>query len=73
MHVVCGRTTMIPASERERAFREDLNALLLKHRAELQITDDGAPWGLHCAIAVVTMEALWDDQDIAAEFTTFQL
>ena len=37
--------------EREDAFRRDLAALLAKHKAELEITDDGKPYGLHSAEA----------------------
>lgn len=60
--------------EREDAFRRDLAALLEKHKAELEITDDGKPYGLHSAEAVVTMMGEWDEAgNQTAEYTEFRI
>lgn len=65
---------MLTSQKREAAFRRDLEELLKKHRAELQITDDGKPFGMHRPLAVITMMAEWGvDPDMAdyAEYTEF--
>lgn len=60
--------------QREEEFRADLAALLIKHGAEISVTDDGEPWGLHSGIAVVCMQAVWDaDGNMLADFTEFNL
>ena len=60
--------------EREDAFRRDLAELLAKHKAELDITDDREPYGLHSGIAVVTMMSEWDDDgNQTADYTEFRL
>ena len=66
---------MTTAQEREEAFRRDLAELLLKHRAELQITDDGKGYGMHVGIAVVTMMGEWDlvEGKQTADYTEFRL
>ena len=62
------------AAEREKKFREDLKALLEKHGAELNITDDGSPWGGHRGVATITMVSVWDDNcDITAEYTEYEI
>ena len=58
--------------EREEEFRRDLAELLAKHKAELDITDDGKSYGMHSGIAVVTMMNEWDeDGNQTAEYTEF--
>lgn len=65
---------MKTAKEREAAFRHDLSALLAKHEAELTLTDDGKPYGMHTGIAVVTMTNQFDsDGNEIAEYTEFRL
>lgn len=60
--------------EREAAFRRDLAELLAKHDAELVITDDHKPWGLHSAMAIVSMPTERDaDDNITADYTEFTL
>jgi hypothetical protein len=60
--------------EREDAFRRDLAELLAKHKAELDITDDRKPYGLHSAEAVVTMMSEWDEAgNQTAEYTEFRI
>jgi hypothetical protein len=47
----------VTPEQKEAAFRADLEALLKRHGAEMTITDDGKPWGLHSAVVVITMLA----------------
>lgn len=62
------------SKEREDAFRRDLAELLVKHKAELVITDDGKDYGMHNGIAVVTMMSEWDEAgNQMAKYTEFQL
>jgi hypothetical protein len=64
---------MITSKEREEAFRADLKELLAKHKASLEITDDGASYGMQRPIIEVTMMSEYDDNDHSqtAEFTQF--
>ena len=69
-----GDTTMQTPKEREIAFRRDLAELLVKHRAELEITDDGKSYGMHSAEAVVTMMSEYDAAgNQTAEYTEFRI
>lgn len=62
------------ASEREAAFRADFAALLAKHGAEIQITDDGRPYGMHSGICIVTMDGTYDkDGEPVKVYTEFNL
>lgn len=61
-------------ADREAAFRKDLADLLAKHGADLEITDDGKPYGMHTGIATVTMYSDWDDTGVQiADFTEFRI
>lgn len=62
-------------AEREAEFRKDLQELLLKHGAELHITDDGKPCGMHSSICRVEMEGSYDyDNDtMVLPYTEFYL
>ena len=63
---------MRTSKEREEAFRRDLEELLAKHNAELDITDDARAYGMHRGIAVVSMMNEWDcDGNQTAEYTDF--
>lgn len=65
---------MVTSAEREKQFREDLKAFLAAHGAELNITDDGSPWGGQRGVATITMVSVWDDNfDITAEYTEFEI
>jgi hypothetical protein len=65
---------MKTATEREAAFRKDLAELLAKHGAELDITDDGKPYGRHSAIAIVSMMCEYDsDGEVSADYTEFRI
>lgn len=62
------------SKERESCFRADLASLLKKHRAELQVTDDGKPWGMHNGVCEVTMYTENDNfGNVTAEYTNFRL
>lgn len=62
------------AKEREEAFRHDLAEMLEKHKAELDITDDGKSYGMHSGIAVVKMMSEWDeDGNQITEYTEFRI
>lgn len=59
---------------REAAFRDELAKLLLKHKAEIVVTDDGEPFGMHSGIAVVTMLSERDrNGNLIAEYAEFRL
>jgi hypothetical protein len=45
----------VSPAEREARFRADLAELLKRHGAEMTITDDGEPWGLHSPIVMIRM------------------
>ena len=65
---------MKTAQQREEDFRRDLQALLEKHSADLEVTDDRKPWGMHSGIAVVTMMAERDaDGNETAAYTEFRI
>lgn len=62
------------AKEREEAFRRDLTELLLKHRAELIITDDGKGYGMHsCVVEVMLASELDAKGNLIAEYAEFQI
>lgn len=42
-------------TDREIAFKLELHALLKKHGAQLEITDDGKDFGMHSGVAIVTL------------------
>ena len=66
---------MVTAKEREDAFRKELQELLDKHGAELTITDDGKPYGLHSGACLVSMGNEFDKStfECVKEFTEFSL
>lgn len=66
---------MKTAVERESAFRKDLDDLLTKHGAVLDITDDGEDCGFGVSgIAVITMYSTWDiNGDQTADFAEFRI
>uniref|UniRef100_A0A6M3L3B8 Uncharacterized protein n=1 Tax=viral metagenome TaxID=1070528 RepID=A0A6M3L3B8_9ZZZZ len=65
---------MLTAKEREATFLSDLTALLAKHYAVLEVTDDGESYGMQCGMCEITMGSEWDDDDNqVSEFTCFRL
>ncbi len=57
----------------ERDFRNDLQLLLDQYGAELEITDDGEPYGGHRAIVVITIMGKWKNGDLVRNFCEFTL
>lgn len=56
---------VITAKEREESFRRDLSELL-------EVTDNGAGYGMQIGIAVITMMSEWDnDNNLIAEYVEF--
>jgi hypothetical protein len=68
-------TTMKKTSEeREKEFRADFKALLEKHGAEFEVTDDGKSYGMHRGIACVTMMSVYNENnELAKDFSEFEL
>lgn len=65
---------VVTARERESAFRKDLAELLAKHKAEMDITDDGRPYGMHSGICTITMDSIFDSEsNETVEYTEFNL
>ena len=66
---------MKTAAEREAEFRADLDALLKRHSAEIDITDDGKPWGMHSGVVRISMGSKYTDDYLTclAEYAEFQL
>lgn len=54
--------------QRRDSFMRDLQSVLNKHKAEIQVTDDGKDYGLHNGVARVSLDA---DGDLP--FTEFDL
>lgn len=64
---------MKTATERETAFRNDLEDLLAKHGATMEITDDGEDYGVS-SVAIITMYSMWDiNNELIADYTEFKL
>lgn len=60
-------------TDREQEFRDDLRALLAKHNAELEITDDGKPYGMATPIVRVSMESVYEGDKLVKDFCEFEL
>jgi hypothetical protein len=62
------------AKQREEDFRRELAELLERHGAEIDVTDDGRPFGMQSGVCLVTMGGQYDeDGKTVAEYTEFQL
>ena len=64
---------MKTAQEREADFRREFAELLARHCAELEVTDDRKPWGMHSGIARITMDSKYIDGALVEDFTEFLL
>lgn len=65
---------MKTSNEIESNFRKDLEELLLKYKAEMDITDDGRPYGMHSGIVRMSISGEWDkDGNVVSEYTEFIL
>lgn len=55
-------------------FLADLNELMKIHGAELQLTDDGKPYGLHSPRILLSLDGEYTkDGDVIAEYGEFEL
>lgn len=60
------------AKEREAAFRAALDELCKKHGAELELTDDGKPYGMHSPVLFISMVGEYDkDGNTIKEYCNF--
>ena len=57
----------------EAAFKEDLQKLLNKHRAELQVMEDDKSYGMQSGICRITIEAVYVDNEATEEWTEFEI
>lgn len=65
---------MKTANEIEADFRKDLEQLLLKYKAEMDITDDGRSYGMHSGIVRISISGEWDkDGNVISEYSEFVL
>ena len=64
----------ITAKEREQGFRVALKDLLEDYGAEMEIHDDGKPYGLHSVQVTISMCWLPEtDDSVECEFSEFVL
>ena len=60
---------MLKSKEQSEAdFRKDFKALLEKHNAEIEITDDGKDYGMHRGIAKITIPKEFNEDYEFCEF-----
>lgn len=64
---------MISAKQREVDFRADLQQLLEKHRAKLQITDDGKSYGMQSGVCRIIMMSVYSDTDCVMDYCEFDV
>lgn len=62
---------VITSAEREKAFREAILKVCAEHGAEIEITDDGKPYGMHKAILMISMPSVWDGDRLVKDFCEF--
>lgn len=60
--------------QRRDEFLSELKELMIKHGAELQLTDDGRPNGLHSPLVLLSFDEKYtDDGDMLLEYGYFEL
>lgn len=59
------------ASVRETAFRDAIAAVCREHGAELEVTDDGKPYGMQQGILRVSMPSVFDGEKCVQAFCEF--
>lgn len=65
---------MKTAKERQEAFEKDLNELLVKHNAEIELEEVGGHnYARGEDTMVVHMQSIYDDNELIAEYTEFKL
>lgn len=57
--------------DREQAFREAIAVVCREHGAELNVTDDGRPYGMHSGVLIVSMASVYDGDRLVKEFCEF--
>ena len=57
--------------DREKAFREAVAKLCEEHGAELEVKDDGRPYGMHNGVLTVTMISVWAGDRLVKDFCEF--
>jgi hypothetical protein len=60
------------AAEREFLLRNAINAVCQDHGAELEVTDDGKPYGLHSGVLRITMQSVFEGDECVKEFCEFE-
>lgn len=59
---------------REKTFRKELQELLDRYNAELNVTDDGKSYGMHSGICLIEMDAIYDkDRNRIADYIEFEI
>jgi len=61
------------ADERQKDFIADLQLLLKRHGAELQVGDDGAAYGMAQGEVSICMDGVYIDDKLKSEFCEFIL
>jgi len=64
---------MRTSDEREADFIADLELLLKRHGAELSVGDDGGGYGMHHGEVTISMDGVWVDGELKADFHEFTL
>jgi len=62
-------------AQRQEAFMKELQSLLNKHGAELEVQEDGEGYyGNHSSVTNISMGGIWNqDNDCEAEYVEFDL
>lgn len=61
----------VTAEAREKAFRDAFARLCKEHGAEIEVTDDGKPNGMHRGVLRVTMQSVFEGDECVQEFCEF--
>lgn len=65
---------MRTAEQRKASFLRELQDLLNRYQAELQVTDDGKDYGMHTGVCQITMPSIYDnDHNLIADYCEFEL
>jgi len=64
---------MKSAEQREVEFISALKKLLTEHGAELNVGDDGKSYGMHQGEVVISMDSIYRDDKLIADFCEFKL
>jgi hypothetical protein len=64
---------MITKAQRQAEFRKDLEDLLKRHNAEMDITDDGKSYKLHLGVCRISMKSVYENNELAKEYCEFNV